>query len=418
MAKAKPMIVSAKFLHKDRLDVCAKHAYARLIEQSPNLDWAVKVYKSHIMTMNGGYEKDPPKHNVDDFVNHFHAVLQSIKRDGWCDDEEAIPISPKDKFLILNGAHRLAACILYGVTPKFYEDSLDDRCPWPYSNLLANGLSAEILDYIIMEYMRLVGDARIGITWPAASAHVQQIKSIYEKHGCEIICEKSIPITSARMPVNIVRQVYAFEEWLDTGGQHAEDAHVKAKNCFPNKTPLHVFVLRADKSETIENAKQGARKITGMHHSAIHTTEYYDDTMRVAKLLFNQNSIDWASSATPMETSEFNARLQAYCKTVGQEEQFAIHGSSIMQVWGLRAADDLDYVSTDSSALFSRRDISFDNEKVEYGDASLNELLFDPRNYFYFNGVKFVSLKVVLEMKRARGEGKDMRDVEMIRAIR
>lgn len=414
MAKAKPIVISNKFLHRARLDVCAKHAYARLIGQSPHLEWAIKVYTSCLMAVNGGREAKPTKHNVDDFVRHFHVVLQSIKHDGWRADKEGIPIAPEDKFLILNGAHRLAACILYRVTPIFYTNNKKSWRPlYTQSTLRASGLPVEILDYIIMEYVRLVDTARIGMIWPGASTHAQQIKLVYEKHGCEIIYEKSIPITSARAPFNIIRQVYAFEEWLDTGGKHSEDAYVKAENCFSDETPLHVLVLRADQPEMITRAKQEVRKITGMGHSATHTTDYYDDTLRVAKLFFNQNSIEWATSAALMETPKFKARLYAYRKVVGESDEFAIHGSSVLQAWGIREADDLDYISTDLRPLFSRRDISLDNKKAEYGSASLNNLLFDPLNYFYFNGVKFVTLNAVLEMKRARGEAKDMRDIEI-----
>ena len=47
----------------------------------------------------------------------------------------------------------------------------------------------------------------------------------------------------------------------------------------------------------------------------------------------------------------------------------------------------------------------------------LDDIIMDPRNYFYFKGLKFVSLSLLLEMKKLRKEKKDMIDVSLIKTI-
>ncbi len=42
------------------------------------------------------------------------------------------------------------------------------------------------------------------------------------------------------------------------------------------------------------------------------------------------------------------------------------------------------------------------------------ELILDPRNYFYHKGVKFLKIEFVREMKDKRNEGKDIKDVRLI----
>ena len=49
-----------------------------------------------------------------------------------------------------------------------------------------------------------------------------------------------------------------------------------------------------------------------------------------------------------------------------------------------------------------------------YHQYTKEDIVFDPRNHFYLNGIKFVSLRVVREMKRARAESKDWYDIVLI----
>ena len=43
-----------------------------------------------------------------------------------------------------------------------------------------------------------------------------------------------------------------------------------------------------------------------------------------------------------------------------------------------------------------------------------DNLLYDPNNYFYFNGHKFLSLRNIKEMKENRNEEKDTKDNNLI----
>ena len=46
-----------------------------------------------------------------------------------------------------------------------------------------------------------------------------------------------------------------------------------------------------------------------------------------------------------------------------------------------------------------------------------NEIIYNPENYFYFNGFKFISLNILKKMKQNRNEEKDKNDLKLINKL-
>ena len=57
------------------------------------------------------------------------------------------------------------------------------------------------------------------------------------------------------------------------------------------------------------------------------------------------------------------------------------------------------------------------SSELQYYDKSVAELVHDPRNYMFVNGVKMISLQCVMQMKQRRNEPKDVADVEKIKLL-
>ena len=396
-----------KLLHPQRFDICAKHAYARLLSKAGNLTWAQKIYAEHIIAMNGAHEDDPPKHCVQDFFDDFHKLLNSIAKNGY-KKSKGIPVSPNDNGLILNGAHRVAACLFYEeCAPTFIHKDREFMPTYNYKFLASRGLPQEVLDYMALEYVRLRADCRLAIVWPAAAPHVKLIESVFGQH-CDIIYRKTLSV-GGNSGFNIIRQVYAGEKWVNS----SEKTHAKTVDCVAGGATLYCYVLQADSPEIIDQVKIASRAKTRMENSAMHTTDTQAETLRIARMFFNENSRHFLHYATPNQSPKFIERLAKYQKATDNQDDFAIHGSGVMEVYGLRTANDLDYISTNVK-LKTAGKISLDNDKVKYGDLSLNELIYDPRNYFYYNGIKFVRLEIVKQMKQLRNEEKDIADVKLI----
>ena len=53
-----------------------------------------------------------------------------------------------------------------------------------------------------------------------------------------------------------------------------------------------------------------------------------------------------------------------------------------------------------------------ENGKIYY-HIHKDEIIYNPENYFYFNGFKFATLNVIKKMKEKRGEPKDINDIKI-----
>ena len=89
-----------------------------------------------------------------------------------------------------------------------------------------------------------------------------------------------------------------------------------------------------------------------------------------------------------------------------------------MAAYGLRDGKDLDFLhhfSLPAGGL--PPELGSHNEYAELYGASVDDLIYDPANHFYFSGFKFVALPVIARMKKARGEPKDRSDLALIRKV-
>ena len=363
--------------------------------------------------MTDAHEVLPKKNDIQDFLDHFHALLDSIKHDGWR-ASEAIPVHPYDHHLISDGAHRTAACLFNNIEPT---TRISQNAGWlscySYSWFKSHGLRDEILDFMLLEYLQLRSDCFLCIVWPKAANFIEVIRQNLAEH-CTIVCRKEFKLSSENVLANIVRQVYFGESWLDRPNNNCRGAHSKASACWDKNAACYVIVLQSDSLDTVRIAKQHARDACGLKISALHITDNHMEALRVGRIFFNANSFSLVNNAIINESPEFANRVVKYCNAGGLDESYAIHGSSVMEVFGIRHAHDLDYVSATNTPLKTDKRISMDNEKATYTGHSLADLTLDPRNYFYYCGAKFVNLDIVRKMKAARNEDKDQIDLKLI----
>ena len=94
-----------------RLDVMALYLYATHRELGVEGGWARRLYANHMQHFNRCREPDGSgKAGLSAFLASFHSLLDSVKRDGYREDAPPIPVGING--IIVDGAHRLAACLL------------------------------------------------------------------------------------------------------------------------------------------------------------------------------------------------------------------------------------------------------------------------------------------------------------------
>lgn len=83
-------------------------------------------------------------------------------------------------------------------------------------------------------------------------------------------------------------------------------------------------------------------------------------------------------------------------------------------MYGLRNVGDVDYITNSAEKIFPREVGDNHNGYLYFHETSADDLIFNPRNYLYFEGMKVVSLEQVAHMKKMRrvGDvGKDLMDI-------
>lgn len=97
-----------------RFDLVFKVALAKAWAGGDNkaIREAEEAYLEMVRARNGFYEDEPLRNTPEEFLESFRRTAASIREYGYDLDRPAIPVDERNE--LLNGAHRLAACIAYG----------------------------------------------------------------------------------------------------------------------------------------------------------------------------------------------------------------------------------------------------------------------------------------------------------------
>lgn len=410
-----------------RFDAMAHYIYAKHWSLNIKSNWATELYEATLRVVNGHYEQYPKKLDFQDYLTAFHTVLQAMKSGTF--NWHASPVTA-DLFDDLgNGAHRVAAALVYG-SPVHCVKYADFRAMDLSACALRNrekfvpgGLAEKYLDAMALEYCKLKPNCYIAVIFPAAQGREEDIYKLLGAY-CTIVYKKDV-LLSKNGPFNFVRQAYEGAHWLGNWSNGFAGVKTKARGCFPDgyttKKTVRVYLLECESLKKLTECKNEIRKLFDVGNHSIHTTDDHNDSIRIARLLFCNNSIHHLNNAAPKQLKKFDEYLEKYKvylqKFKVDDECFCVDGSAVMSAYGLRDCADLDYLHFGYDTIFFDSMISSHNSSLGHHVLSKDDIIFNPTNYFYYNNVKFASLGVVKAMKEKRNEKKDIVDVALINTI-
>ena len=102
-----------------------------------------------------------------------------------------------------------------------------------------------------------------------------------------------------------------------------------------------------------------------------------------------------------------------------QIDDVCLAGSTPLNQLLLRHSDDIDYLCLDDSFDLEDDIISPHDDQLRYYPCSKEEIITNPTNYSYYHGIKIISLDILYQLKRKRGERpKDLNDCISIKRIK
>ncbi|MEZ5528805.1 MAG: hypothetical protein R3E57_02500 [Porticoccaceae bacterium] len=406
--KARPAI---DFLTSDRLDLVPKIIYAKWFLHGVDTSYAERLYLAHIETINGFVEADGTgKIGEEAFIQAFNRLISEISQNGL---SKRYPV-PVSGTAILDGAHRTAIAIALGLDLPTVELSYPPH-HIGYKELSFGAIDSAQLDHIVFEYCLLKPSTRMVFIWPSAEGNRDEVERIFENY-CQIVYRKEIDL-SKNGQSNIVRLAYSKEAWLGTIGDGFIGAQNKADWCFGRRGPVILYVI--EPYDDLVSMKEEVRALFNIGKHSIHVNDSYQETVELAQHLLNANGLTFINNHTPENFTWFKTLFQHYKDWIVSNnlnvEDYCVDGSASMAAFGIREARDLDFITRTgnySDTGFKEIDCH-DTANLDY-KCSLDELIYNPENHFYYEGYKMISLYKLKEKKLSRSEGKDLLDVSLI----
>jgi len=411
-------------LTPQRFDIVAKLIYAQHRLLGIKSNWAERLYVNHLKVFNGFFEPDGTgKIGIDAFKESFYQILRTVKEHGFDDTKSLIPVGRDN--IILDGSHKIAACLLYdkkvtGLLCDAQAFEYDYRFFRHYTRHVSSGLAAKWADAMAFEYCRLKDNTFVATVFPSAIGKEDQLQRILEGHG-KIVYAKDVHLFN-QGPFLLMRQMYKGEEWLGSWSNNFAGAQQKAGLCFQGNGPMKVFILETDGPLSLSEAKNEIRDLYKIGNHSIHINDTHEETIRLAQILLNDNSIDFLNRAMPCYYQIFDALFEYFKDWLKRSEldneYFCVDGSSVMAVYGIRSARDLDFLHFGHPDLSTGHPlVSSHDSEIDHYTTTRDDIIFNPENHFYYDGVKFASLEIIRAMKEKRGEAKDIRDVKIIDSL-
>lgn len=409
-----------RLLVPERFDIAIKCNYGRLKNLNAGKAWRDFLYHEHILRITG------PGKNIREYdgtgKQGLKAFLESFDSLLAASQPESIPCLPVNRdYIAMDGAHRIAAAIVnhrpircvrldtssnHRATSTFFAGRQHGHAP----------CQSEILDEAAIEYCRIKTGLAVALIFPTVASDTPALEHL-KKLG-KIVHYKKV-IMSPKAGGALLRQVYLGHTWFENCADDAGFIN-KQKSCFPFKGTLRAVLIDDFDPANLRQAKEDIRNIFGVGNHSIHITDSDEETLRVARVVFNQNSLDILEAGIG-NLPLFHQKLARYRSWLEENsldpELFSIDGSAILSLLGLRECRDLDfiYLGKPSELPATAHGIDCHNEQAQFHMHSIPEIIGDPRLHCWYMGIKFCAPIVVLQMKQARAEHKDIRDIALLK---
>ena len=409
---------SRSLINPFRIDLIAKHIYIDSRILNENILFSKELYKAHISAFtHGKYIEQGQEGNKDSLQKYydvFDDLIEKIKAGGFDPTISRVPIDTNG--IILDGAHRTAVCSYFKLPIQVSKFNVSSPV-YDYSFFKMRMMEPKYLDFIIHKYIQIMGKNLYTLCiWPKAFENKENIRLILEKNVA-LVYEKEISLTP-RGAHSFVSQIYHHHDWVGTPKDKFMGARNKVNACFNDANPLTLFVLETDKSlNEIIQLKEEIRNSFAFGKHSLHITDNYKETEQISELLLNNNSVHHLNYGNPFNYYQGVQKILGFkdilLKNNYDVKEVLIDSSGSMEVYGLRKANDIDFISNQNIPAGEYYNKRSENELMKLYGKDIDNLR-SPDSYFYFFGLRFLTLDKVLESKKNRGEKKDIVDTGIL----
>jgi hypothetical protein len=404
---------TTELLTPNRIDVFFKILYLKL-KQFGATSLAEKIYKNHIRIITNGIytEEGSNKKSYSDYLEEFNDLFISIKKHGFNEYKSTLPLAKNGT--ITNGAHRLAICAFLKIQSIPVISLNEPQHTYDYNFFFKRGMSKSLIDFAILEFLLITNNNFLAVIWPSADKKID-----YLKEFDNLIYEKKIKF-NPRGAQSFVAQVYKKHEWVGSFEEGYGGVLNKVNETFRDFSPLHLIFFKATSLKDVLKIKRKLRNIFDIEKSSIHITDNDEETNELSKIVLNKNSLHFLNFALPQKYPSVLRTINLFKEYLIVNNlnfnNVAISGDYVLTIYGMKNYKEINFLTLDNKIVKSKYFKNQNNESDHY-NKEISELIYNPENYFYFQGLKFVSLENIILFKSNRNIGFDELDVKLIQKL-
>lgn len=421
-------IDAKKLLSYKRFDLYAILLYIDHKVKGLDMSFATELYQKRTQAMTGYTFKEVGndlKNSFEKYIESLDKLIEVFKKELFDPDISIVPVDQNN--ILIDGAHRVSCAAYFNkkiTVIKFidWDIKLDVT-----SNLLRDKFVLEsYTDTMALEYCKWHKNIYMLIFWPKSFNSIEKKNEadLLINDNCNVVYRKKIKLNYTAIR-NLMLQIYGHMDWVGSIDDKFQNTYAKATEVYDSNQWVECVLLEAESFQTIYDLKQQIRGIFNIGLASVHTTDNWSETNQVANLLFNPNSIHHLETSEPDKFKNSYQLVEEYksiIKSIGHNcDDYILDASIVMSLYGIREANDLDYLTTSqdkdkvASSVKTLGTIDNHHDFFKYHTKKLNDLLYNPSNYFVFNEMKFITLENLSAYKIQRGEKKDLVDVKLIK---
>ena len=400
-------IEASSLLCPERLDIAAKYLYLNLKEKCP--EYAKKIYLEHIRIMTKGSFVEPysNKKSAGDFLLAFDALYEQMKLEGY--DDKISPIPVDKNYRIMDGAHRVAICIKLGIKVPIIVLPIEANYDIYNQDFFEKyGIDESYLDEIVKTYIRISKQCVCINIWPSAKGHNEELDAIINKEFATIY--KKDFLLNENGAFYYLAQIYKEYSWAQNNGDGFSGVYRKLLPCFPTFDPVRAIFVELNDQTNLLDVKEKMRDLYGLGKHSLHITDNQEETVQMANIVLSNNTISFLNKCNPLRFKNTLKLLEKASKIV-EKRIVCFSGSIVLSLYGIRSANDLDYICEEDN------DEDSHNKLIPLYGKTKGQLLYQPDLHFSFFDLSFITLNCIKNFKERRGEKKDYDDILLMKLV-
>ena len=302
-----------QFLKSDRLDLVCKLFYIDSREKMKNESLARELYKAHLRAFSFGSFTEPgseEKNTLDKYFDTFDELIDDAKNNGLNAEKSVVPVG--DKNSILDGSHRTAIAIYYGIPLPIVRVAGVHKI-YDYEFFQSRDLEEVFLDLMAFLYIYFSKNSYVACLWPRADIRSKRVKTEELIKGtCDIVYRKQIRLNYHGLE-QLMIHIYGSQEWAGNIENKFKGIPFKAKACYRNCAFTTVYVLSGCELNDMVDLKAEIREIFQMENHSIHITDTKEEALDAGKELLFQKSKELLNYGDIIKNPVFAKSIVEHC---------------------------------------------------------------------------------------------------------